>query len=297
MPDVMQQAPTASAAPPPRPVEAAPVDPVSAALASHFRRVQQDRLARGLLRQDERAMPGALDAAGLTDIYVEIALRDEYRQVGGRFRASGQPAPLWRWDRPVAYRLAFGDSVSDKMRRHDRAEVAGLIADLAGTTGHPLRLLPEGAAAGGNFHVLVLDETERRAAAPTLRMLVPGIDDATLNVITNLPRSANCLVAAFARQGDHVYTDAIAIIRAELPELTRIACYHEELAQGLGLPNDSPVARPSMFNDAQEYARLTGLDRLLLRLHYDARLRPGMREAEARPVIREIAAELLGAAG
>lgn len=242
-------------------------------------------------------MPPSLDARQLNDIYVEIALRDEYRQVAGRFQSSGEPAPLRRWERPVAYRLEFGASVPEATRQNDRAEVEQLVGDLASTTGHPLRLLPANRALGGNFHVLVLDESERRAVAARLQALVPGIDNATLNVITNLPRTANCLVVAFSRGGDNVYTDAIAIIRAELPDLTRTACYHEELAQGLGLVNDSPLARPSIFNDAQEYARLTGLDRLLLRLHYDARLRPGMSEEEARPVIQQIAAELLGAAG
>ncbi|MCC5988826.1 MAG: DUF2927 domain-containing protein [Pararhodobacter sp.] len=242
-------------------------------------------------------MPADLDPGLLSYIYVEIALRDEYRQSRGRFRASGEPAQLRRWERPVAYRLEFGDSVPESVRQRDRAAVEQLVGELASSTGHPLRLLPAGRALGGNFHVLVLNEAERRAAGPRLQQLVSGIDDVTLNVIANLPRSANCLVAAFARGGDHVYTDAVAIIRAELPDLTRTACYHEELAQGLGLVNDSPVARPSMFNDAHEYARLTGLDRLLLQLHYDSRLRAGMSEQEARPVITEIAAEILGAAG
>ena len=290
-------APDASAAPPPRPVEAARTDPVSEALASYFRNIQDQQLGQGLLRLDESALPPALDEARLSDVYVEIALRDEYRRDGGRFRASGESAPLRRWAGPVAYRLEFGDSVPAGTRQRDRAEVTRLVRDLADTTGHPLRLLPEGSTTGANFHVLVLSEGERRAIGPRLRTLVPGIDDPTVDLITSLPRTANCLVVAFAGRGQQVYTNAIAVIRTELPDLTRISCYHEELAQGLGLPNDSPVARPSIFNDAQEYARLTGLDRLLLRLHYDERLRPGMREEEARPIIREIAAELLAAAG
>ncbi len=297
MPEGGLLAPVASAAPPPRPVEAAQVDPVSEALASYFQQAQDQRLAQGLLRLDERALPPALDAQRLSDVYVQIALRDEYRLDAGRFRASGEPAPLRRWARPVVYRLEFGASVPEATRQRDRAKVARLVSDLAGTTGHPLRLLPEDGEVGANFHVLVLGEGERRAIGPRLRELVPGIDDVTVDLITSLPRTANCLVVAFAGRGQQVYTDAIAVIRTELPDLTRIACYHEELAQGLGLPNDSPLARPSIFNDAQEYARLTGLDRLLLRLHYDARLRPGMTEAEARPIIHEIAAELLGAAG
>jgi hypothetical protein len=36
------------------------------------------------------------------------------------------------------------------------------------------------------------------------------------------------------------------------------------------------------------------MDQALLRILYDPRLRPGMREAEALPVIRTIASELMG---
>jgi hypothetical protein len=69
---------------------------------------------------------------------------------------------------------------------------------------------------------------------------------------------------------------------------------HEEIAQGLGLPNDSPAARPSIFNDDEEFALLTRHDELLLRILYDRRLRPGMLPDDARPIVTEIAEELIG---
>ena len=68
----------------------------------------------------------------------------------------------------------------------------------------------------------------------------------------------------------------------------------EEVAQGLGLPNDSPTARPSIFNDDEEFALLTTQDELLLKMLYDPRLSPGMTPDEARPILREIADELVG---
>ncbi|MCB1395117.1 MAG: DUF2927 domain-containing protein, partial [Rhodobacteraceae bacterium] len=107
------------------------------------------------------------------------------------------------------------------------------------------------------------------------------------------PRETFCLVMAFSRDGSAAYSEAVAIIRAEHPDLTRLACYHEELTQGLGLASDSDRARPSIFNDDQEFALLTDHDLLLLRIHYDPRLRPGMTEATARPLIFTIASELV----
>jgi len=62
----------------------------------------------------------------------------------------------------------------------------------------------------------------------------------------------------------------------------------------MGLSNDSPDARPSIFNDDEEFALLTRHDELLLQILYDRRLRPGMTEAEAAPIVRRIAGELLG---
>ena len=59
----------------------------------------------------------------------------------------------------------------------------------------------------------------------------------------------------------------------------------------MGLPNDSPEARPSLFNDSLEFALLTEHDAILLRMLYDPRLRPGMTAAEARPLLPAIAAD------
>jgi hypothetical protein len=84
------------------------------------------------------------------------------------------------------------------------------------------------------------------------------------------------------------------VIRAENPDLLRLSCIHEELAQGLGLANDSPAARPSIFNDDDEFALLTTHDEQLLRMLYDSRLRAGMSAADAQPIVRTIAREIKG---
>ena len=70
----------------------------------------------------------------------------------------------------------------------------------------------------------------------------------------------------------------------------RRSCVHEELAQGLGLANDSPYARPSIFNDDDEFALLTAHDEILLRLLYHPDLTPGMTPDQARPIVARILA-------
>jgi hypothetical protein len=91
-----------------------------------------------------------------------------------------------------------------------------------------------------------------------------------------MPRSTYCLVVAWDPDDDGGYEKAVAVIRSEHPDLLRLSCIHEEMAQGMGLSNDSPDARPSIFNDDEEFALLTPHDEMLLRILYDPRLRPGM---------------------
>jgi len=86
----------------------------------------------------------------------------------------------------------------------------------------------------------------------------------------------------------------VAILRTELPPLLSEACIHEEIAQGLGLSNDSPAARPSIFNDDDEFALLTTHDERLLEILYDPRLPLGTGPNDARPIVEAIATDLLG---
>lgn len=247
-------------------------------------------VAQGRLRRDRVPLDAPVDAEILARNFIRIALRDEYSQTAGGLVAQPRPAPLRRWRAPVRLQLEFGAATDMASRPAWRAEVADYAARLSSATGHPVSL----AAEGGNFTVLVLTEDERRAIGPRLPQLVPGIPAQDVALITDLPAAITCSVFAYSQGGAAEYARAVAVIRAELPPLLRASCIHEELAQGMGLANDDPGVRPSIFNDDEEFALLTRHDEMLLQILYDARLRPGMTEAEATPVIRQIARELLG---
>lgn len=285
-------APHGAAAAPQRPPEVLPVDPQSADLRAYYTAIETDRRARGLMRTDNGAQDVTMTPARLAQTYVDIALREEHSATGAR---TGSPSVLRRWETPVRYSLEFGPSVGRAARVRDFQDVRALAARLATASGHSIAVTPLGQT-DGNFHVLVLSESERQAAGPRIEALIPGIDERAVRLITDMPRETFCLVLAFARDGSAAYTEAVAVIRAEHPDLTRLACYHEELTQGLGLANDSSRAHPSIFNDDQEFALITDDDLLLLRLHYDPRLHPGMTEREARPLIFSIASELVAGA-
>jgi hypothetical protein len=278
-------APVSAPAPPPAPPQ------VRSDLALYFEWLENDRVERGLMRRDGG---NPVSASQLALAYIDVALHDEYLRQPAGFTPRRTASVLRRWAQPVIYRLEFGASVDPQTAQADHAQVEALVARMSQAARHPMSVLPLGSPNRSNFHVLVVSEDERRALGPRLRVLVPGIEDVLIRLIENMPRETLCLAVAFSRDGGARYSEAVAIIRAEHPDLTRLACYHEELAQGLGLANDSPRARPSIFNDDQEFALITGHDLLLLRLHYDPRLTPGMTEAEARPLIFSIASELVG---
>ena len=50
--------------------------------------------------------------------------------------------------------------------------------------------------------------------------------------------------------------------------------------------------RPDVYK-RQEFALLTRMDELMLRILYNPALRPGMTEAEARPIVTELATRLV----
>ena len=263
--------------------------PASRTMRDYLAGVEQALIALGRLRTDDGSEI-ALTPEKLADDFVEIALHDEYLRQGGKLVARPTPAPLRRWQQPVAIRLEFGDSVAPVQRGRDRAEIADFAARLQRVSGHPVTLT----VSAGNFNVLILSEDERRAIGPRLASMVPGIPAGDIAALRDLAPQNYCTVFAYSNGNSPIYSQAVALIRAELPPRLRRSCVHEELAQGMGLANDSPRARPSVFNDDEEFAYLTRHDELLLKILYDPRLRPGMTEAEARPIVLQIARELLG---
>jgi len=286
-----QVAPTGTAPAPDETQVPASPSAESIAFATYYANVEERLLADGLLRTDGGGPDSPVTATLLAQNFERIALFDEYALTGGQFVARETPSVLRRWSAPVRLQAHFGPSSSPIDRSRERAYLTTYARQLADSTGHPIATTNS----GGNFHVFYLSRDEQLNADALLRAAVPGIGPDTIREITRLPRFIFCSVYAFPdAEAEATYIAAIAIIRTEHPELLRRSCVHEEVAQGLGLPNDSPAARPSIFNDDEEFALLTDHDRLLLRMLYDRRLTPGASADEARPVIREIAEELAG---
>ena len=260
-------------------------------MAAFYARLQNQMLTQNLLRSDGGGPDTPFTDTMLARNFMQIALTTEYRDDSDFTVQQSSQSTLRRWEKPIRMQVSFSDTVPLAQRDQDRTSVSAFAARLSRLTNVTIRQTDQ----NPNFHVLFLDEDDRRGAAARLRAMVPNISEATVRGITTLPRDQLCLVASVFEQGKPAYAHAVVVIRAEHPNLIRTACIHEELAQGMGLANDSDAARPSIFNDSEEFALLTRHDELLLRMLYDPRLQTGMDPATAAPIVRQIARDLLAA--
>ncbi|MBV1868127.1 MAG: DUF2927 domain-containing protein [Marinosulfonomonas sp.] len=262
----------------------------SQVLSDYYARVQNGLITQGLLRQDGGGPDVPFSSRNLADNFVRIALFEEYALVGGRIVARQTASPLHRWESPIRMRVEFGATIPTQQRVTDRTNITNYAARLSRITGLSIRQ----STSDVNYHVFVVNEAERQALGPRIRQILPGISAAAVKAVVDMPRSTFCLVFAWDPNDAGTYEKAVAVIRGEHPDLMRLSCIHEELAQGLGLSNDSPAARPSVFNDDEEFGLLTAHDELLLQILYDRRMRTGMLADEAEKMAAVIAVELLG---
>lgn len=272
-------------APPPAPPSAK-----SVAMAAYLARVQADLLGQGLLRTDGGGADAPFTDRMLADNFARIALYEELNDFKTGFVGTGAKSTLHRWQQPIRVSLTFGASVAPDRKATDQARVASYLARLSSLTGLPIRL----SDVNPNFFIYFVNEDERAGIVPTIAAKSHDFSPANASGLINLPQSTYCLVYTQSQGNNDIYTQAFAVVRAENPDLMRLSCIHEEIAQALGLVNDSPQARPSIFNDNQEYALLTRQDEMMLRMLYNPALRPGMTEDEARPIILSLASSLLG---
>ena len=206
-----------------------PPSQASRDLSTYYRRLQNDLLNQGLLRGDGGGPDTPFTDTLLARNFVRIALFNEYRDDSDFQRPQATVSKLRRWTRPIRMSVEFGETVPLEQRDLDLAGVSAYAARLSRLTGVPIVITDR----NPNFRVLFLGEDDRRAYGPRLREIIPNISDATVRTFVNLPRDQLCVVIGTFAPGQSSYTKAVAMIRAEHPNLMRSACIHEELAQAV----------------------------------------------------------------
>jgi hypothetical protein len=273
------------------PLPRSPQEAPAGELNAFYADVENRLVMAGKMRRDTRPADAPFGTEELVRNFERIALYDEYVDLGGRFLRRETPALLRRWDRPVRVGVVTSNAVPAEVAARDRANVEAFTRQLTQLTGLDMAM-----ANGGdmNFLVLFLTRDEQAAFADDTAERFAQFDPTVIEAFRDTPVDTFCTAFAFSAPEDpSVYAAVMILIKAEHPELTRLSCVQEEMAQAMGLPNDSPEARPSLFNDSLEFALLTEHDEILLRMLYDPRLRPGMSAAEARPLLPAIAQDAM----
>ncbi|MEM1383731.1 MAG: DUF2927 domain-containing protein [Pseudomonadota bacterium] len=258
---------------------------------TEFSPVQNLTQAVGGFREDRAARDVPFTNAELATNFSRIAfgVEEEFRDVS----AQG-PEMIRRWEMPIRWTVT-----SRSPRAEDQAQTVSKTFDrLSAATGLDIAEAPS--FIGANFIVTFAGTQDYAAEADRWRELAgaSGIADFIDRFATD--PTTPCQGVFFFSRSDNAETGrrlgsirfALVIIRDALPETFRQVCAEEELAQTLGLANDDPRVRPSVFNDDQEFAFLTEHDEYLLRILYDPRLGPGVGREDAMAIVPDIIEEL-----
>ena len=259
-------------------------------LEKYYNRTSQRLRARGLLRTDKGRLDSLYSTQNLIENFEKIALYNEYIIKNNEFIPQEKASNLKRWNRAIKINIIHGENSSNKQIKIDKKNISIFTRRLASITGLEMSI----SKVNANFIILFLDLDERRDFGQKLSQLMPQLTPAMIKIITSSPRSTFCSAFSLSEPPkNYEYTAALVLIKSEHSKVMRKSCIHEEMAQSLGLTNDSKSARPSIFNDDEEFALLTRHDELLLKILYDKRLKPGMNNKIALPIVRQIAEELM----
>ena len=261
-----------------------------AALQRFYATAEVALINSGRMRTDYAPDDAPFTYDELVENFTRVALYDEYTVTDGRYVERQTPTHLRRWETPVRVATIFGESTTADQKAHDRTAVRDYTARLAGLTGLDMRVTDEASA---NMLVMFLTKPEQQAFAATLPDRYPNIDGAVVDAFMNSPVNIFCAAFAFPVKGrTGEYGRSLILIKGEHGDLMRQSCIHEEMAQAMGLSNDSRKARPSIFNDDEEFAFLTLHDEILMRMLYDPRLKAGMTADQVRPLLPQIARDI-----
>ena len=237
----------------------------------------------GKFREDYSPIDAPFDKADLIRNFEKVAFEPEAQLSAYYKDRSGGPRRLSKWTQPVRYQL-LGDGATPE----DVKTLADITATLSRHSGLEIR----SARAGEKPSLLIFVVT------PKAREVLGAVEGSKAwyrssllkEWVETLNPPCFALFDAGHSQGGAIRSGAI-FIKAEMKDPLRRACFIEEVTQTLGLVFDHDDVRPSIFNDDQEFIALTRHDVALIEILYDPRLRAGMTQREAGPVVRQIVAE------
>ena len=264
-------------------------DTKEAKLIKYYSRLEERKISLGLLRQDGGGADTPFDVDDIVEAFDQLAFYNEYDVDKDQLLPNSNSVSLAKWKSNTNVSVRFGKSVRKKQKEKDIQEINGLIRNLSNITNHEIEFSQQ----NENMFIVIANRKEIKTLIGEIGLTHPEFDPTRIPIITQLPKDIHCMaMTSMSTEPNSAISSALVIIRSELPVIMRRACFHEEIAQSLGLTNDSHLARPSVFNDNDEFATLTQFDEILLQILYDYRLNPGISKREASQLVRQIANEI-----
>ena len=258
-------------------------------LRKYYNRLEKRKLSLGLLRQDGGGTDTPFDVEDIVEAFERLAFYNEYNIDENRLLPNKETVNLGKWSSKINISALFGASVDIKQKERDLLDINNLLVILSKATKHEIEISKQNV----NMYVVVGNQKEVEEIVSEISINSPEFNPKRLSIITQIPKEIHCLaMTSISSEPSSEIRTALVIIRSELPNLMRKACFHEEIAQSLGLTNDSHLARPSIFNDDDEFSTLTKLDKILLQILYDNRLYSGISRQNASQLVRQIASEI-----
>lgn len=245
-----------------------------------WRAYEKSLIAKGKLKTERAPVEVAYSNENLIRSFREIMFFDEFIRDETSYRTGRAERLLEKRVGPVRYSL-WGQGVTER----DRADLTDIATRVQRATG--LTLVET--ARSSDIEVLILNRDERLSLA--LKVRLAGAL-AMANDLENDLEGLVCAAYYFESEDAPDLVDYTIIIPDELSGILRKSCIEEEFGQAFGPSADYDGARPSIFNDDEEYAFFTEHDAWLFRILYDPRLKDGMDLETAMPIVRQIAAEL-----
>lgn len=253
-------------------------------LARLYEAIEDVYVSDAKFRTDYDPADAPYDSVTLTKNFAFVAQNSETQTIANEVLVQGKSIPLSRWESPLRLWIT-GETEED---RRYLGELSGRVSELTG-----LSIEPALKAQDANVYILIADAEDRRNMVRMLGSIGRDKDSPMLRAWPDLAEYP-CIARVFVEPEKNTIEWSLVFIKQELRGAFRRSCLTEEFVQSLGLFNDGPDIRPSIFNDDAEFIELTRHDEYLLQILYDPRLEPGMTSEEANPIVRKIAAELLG---
>ncbi|MEM9063674.1 MAG: DUF2927 domain-containing protein [Pseudomonadota bacterium] len=255
-------------------------DVESASLIEMWRLYEAEQRSAGRLRIDRKPTDADYSNADLLETFREIMFFDEAVVEAVSYRTGRRERRLEKRRDPVRYAV-FGTGVTPC----DRADIEEIVELVSEATG--LSLIEVSSEA--EIEIMLLNRRERASLAWKVRQAGAA---AMANDLANGMEGLVCAAYLFPSERKPGLADYTIVIPDEVSGVLRKSCIEEEFGQAFGPSADYAGARPSIFNDDEEFALFTDHDAWLFRILYDPRLADGMSQSTAMPIVRKIIEEL-----